>query len=330
MKPSTVRSLPCNVRPAQRPPAALWIARLSPLRPALGRVATKLGVALAISAVIAQVSAQPASSPVAQAPQTIALIAAVGDRIQWVRQLPQVGSNLENFKRSTLPVPGQGLNFAALRGLDEAFEQSEPQTRRVLLSFNPSPDDASRLSAAKGIARDELTLNLLRNYLGPMPERKRWSRIVAVTPKYVFGESSGMGSKLSGIGVYVQPLAGMNFDTMDSAPNEAVGNEVTWGPGEGSARTRSFSTRFVAPYFYFQIVTLDANTLEVLSVQARREYTKYWDPKSTAIDPEKQFTPEQLASSMERLVEKSVVKAIAGGSNVKVGPLQWAPGTERR
>jgi hypothetical protein len=325
MKSTTVHSLIHAQHPASREvtsrPVAL--ALNSPMVAAALCATLVLGAAV-FPAQAQSASAAPASSgSAAEAPQTIALIAAVGDRVQWVRQLPQVGSNLENFKRSTLPVAGQGLNYAALRGLDEAFAQSEPQARRVLLSFNPSSDDAARLSAAKGIARDELTLNLLKDYLRPMTERRNWSRIVAITPKYVFGESSGMGSKLSGIGVYVQPLASMNFDGMDAPPTEAVGSEVTWGPGEGSARTRSFSTRFVAPYFYFQIVTLDAKTLEVLSVQARREYTKLWDPNSTAIDPEKQFTPQQLASTMEGLVEKSVVKAITG--NVKVGPLQAAP-----
>jgi hypothetical protein len=257
--------------------------------------------------------------------ETVALIAAVGDRVQWVRQRQQVGTHLENFRRTNLAVGDQSLNFAALRGLDEAFEKSEPTARRVLLSFTPRPEDAARLAQAKGLERDEVSLGLLKDYLSAMPERQGWSRIVAILPNYAFTPSDGMGSKLSGVGVFVQPLAGMQYDSLDAPPTEAVGEDVTWGPGEGKEREKTYSTRFIAPFFYFKIVTLNAATLEVLNVQSRREFTKLWDPKAASDDPEKQFTPEQLAKSMEGLIEKSVVRAIAGSGSVTAGPLQQVP-----
>jgi hypothetical protein len=102
-------------------------------------------------------------------PLTIAMIAAIGDRLQYVRQRQQVGSNLEPYSRATLKVPDQTLNWAALRGLDRAIGEQNPQAKRVLLNFQPSEADYQRILNARNDKRGAVTTDVLLPYLRAMP-----------------------------------------------------------------------------------------------------------------------------------------------------------------
>lgn len=269
-------------------------------------------------------TAAPASGPEASArPQVIALVAAVGGQVTMVRQRQSVGSHLEPFHRQVIPLKGQTLNMAVLNGLDRGIEQDEPQAQRVLLAWNPPEELQARLAELRGPARDDAMLDALIEHLRPMPERQGWDRIEAIMPKYFRAEMRGMGSKLQGIGVYVQPLERQLLD-IDGDGNisssAAVGDDGTGrrviNPRTGAVNNAS---TYVAPYMYFERVTLDARTLAVLARKQQFDASKYHDPMSNARDVSGHLTPEMLTEKMLALAERSAYQSVRGkGSSVDV------------
>ncbi len=256
-------------------------------------------------------AAAPATTP-ATAPRVFALVAAVGDQFQYVRQKESVGSNfIDNHTRQTLKVPDHSLNYAVLRGLDRAVEADFPGSERVLLAVKGVPE----IQAALPQDREALTMKHVLGVLEANPARKDWDQIIVVVPKWLMSGRQGIGGKLTGIGVYVQPL-GEEMDKSGDFVDDVV---------EDTAREQVRSRRFVAPYFYVQVTTLDAKTLKVIKSESRYDFRKIVDKESTALDVAAQFTPEQLASHMQRFVETSALKAVnekADTGTVQVGPVK--------
>ncbi len=256
-------------------------------------------------------AAAPATTP-ATAPRVFALVAAVGDQFQYVRQKESVGSNfIDNHTRQTLKVPDHSLNYAVLRGLDRAVELDYPGAERVLLAVKGVPE----IQAALPQDREALTMKHVLGVLEANPARKDWDQIIVVVPKWLMSGRQGIGGKLTGIGVYVQPL-GEEMDKSGDFVDDVV---------EDTAREQVRSRRFVAPYFYVQVTTLDAKTLKVIKSESRYDFRKIVDKESTALDVAAQFTPEQLASHMQRFVETSALKAVnekADTGTVQVGPVK--------
>lgn len=256
-------------------------------------------------------AAAPATTP-ATTPRVFALVAAVGDQFQYVRQKESVGSNfIDNHTRQTLKVPDHSLNYAVLRGLDRAVELDYPGAERVLLAVKGVPE----IQAALPQDREALTMKYVLGVLEANPARKDWDQIIVVVPKWLMSGRQGIGGKLTGIGVYVQPL-GEEMDKSGDFVDDVV---------EDTAREQVRSRRFVAPYFYVQVTTLDAKTLKVIKSESRYDFRKIVDKESTALDVAAQFTPEQLASHMQRFVETSALKAVnekADTGTVQVGPVK--------
>ncbi|KPF67062.1 hypothetical protein IP84_14760 [beta proteobacterium AAP99] len=258
------------------------------------------------------------------------MIAAIGDRLQYVRQKQQVGSHLEPYTRATLQVPDQTLNWAALRGLDRAISQQNPQAKRVLLNFQPSEADYQRILNARNEQRGAVTTDVLLPYLRAMPQRQEWDQIMTITPAYRFSEVNGMGSKFAGVGVYVQPLArqSVNFSDGGGLAVDSIGpdgDDTTFAPRPGGTWERTRSSVYVAPYFYFELTTYDAKTLQVLKREQRLDYRKLYDRNVAALDVGKMFTPEQLSEQVDRLVENSVVRAVLGEGRVDRGDVKPVP-----
>ena len=256
-------------------------------------------------------AAAPVTTP-ATAPRVFALVAAVGDQFQYVRQKESVGSNfIDNHTRQTLKVPDHSLNYAVLRGLDRAVELDYPGAERVLLAVK----GVLEIQAALPQDREALTMKHVLGVLEANPARKDWDQIIVVVPKWLMSGRQGIGGKLTGIGVYVQPL-GEEMDKSGDFVDDVV---------EDTAREQVRSRRFVAPYFYVQVTTLDAKTLKVIKSESRYDFRKIVDKESTALDVAAQFTPEQLASHMQRFVETSALKAVnekADTGTVQVGPVK--------
>lgn len=180
-----------------------------------------------------------------------ALVAAVGDQFQYVRQKESVGSNfIDNHSRQTLKVPDHSLNYAVLRGLDRAVETEYPNSERVLLAVKGVPD----IQAALPQDREALTMEHVLAVLEGNPARKDWDQIIVVVPKWLMSGRQGMGGKLTGIGLYVQPL-GNDWDTSGELVDDSV---------EDTAREQVRSKKFIAPFFYVQVTTLDAKTLKAI------------------------------------------------------------------
>lgn len=252
----------------------------------------------------------------AEAPTTVALLAAVGDQFTFVRQKQSTGSNLEPFSRQTMQLQTQQLNYAVLRGLDRAIELEEPQARRVLLSWTAPAEVKAAMEKSYVNNRNEVLLDALRKYLASMPERKQWDRIEAIVPHFSYRGVKGLGTKLSGIGVYVQPLQSMSVDINgegDIESSERNGSYFTVDPNTGD---KSNYSTYVAPYFYFDRVTLDAQTLKVLSRKPQMDSIKYHDPTSTAVDVARQLSSAQMIDKLLDLAEKSAYRSVRGSVEV--------------
>ena len=277
----------------------------------IAAAAISLPVSTVAQTAVTPATIAPAAAP-ATAPRVFALVAAVGDQFQYVRQKESVGSNfIDNHTRQTLKVPDHSLNYAVLRGLDRAVELDYPGAERVLLAVKGVPE----IQAALPQDREALTMKHVLGVLEANPARKDWDQIIVVVPKWLMSGRQGIGGKLTGIGVYVQPL-GEEMDKSGDFVDDVV---------EDTAREQVRSRRFVAPYFYVQVTTLDAKTLKVIKSESRYDFRKIVDKESTALDVAAQFTPEQLASHMQRFVETSALKAVnekADTGTVQVGPVK--------
>jgi hypothetical protein len=293
-----------------------------------------IAAALALAAVpqlsVAQTTAPSVGAPAATAsassgstaPKVFALVSAVGDQFQYVRQKESVGSHLDPFVRNTLTVPDHALNNAVLRGLDRAVGAEYPDSQRIFMAMRP---DLS-IQTALPQEREALTMRRVMDMLEKHPQRNEWDQVIVVAPKWLMSERQGMGSKLSGIGLYVQPL-GSELDTSGEFVDDSV---------EDMGRQQVRSRRFVAPFFYVQVTTLDAKTLKTIRSESRYDFRKIVDKDSTALDVAAQFTPEQLASHMQRFVETSALRAVsekADSGTVQVGPVKTvtepAPGKKQ-
>lgn len=237
----------------------------------------------------------------AERPRTIALISAVGDQFTYLRQKQTVGSNLEPYTRRVFTLSNGVLDAIVLRGLDRALQQSDPDAKRVFMRLNP-PEMAGVYAHNRG----DVAIGKIVSQLEKMPERQNWDRIIVVTPSYQFTAHSGMGSKLQGIGVYVQPLKNDNREFEENFGGMEEFETVS--PDDRTKKSRS--STYVAPYSYTQLWILDAKTLQVLQQEVNHQVTKLYDQDSTALDVQNQFSVDQLAGHIETFVERSSARAL--------------------
>jgi hypothetical protein len=252
--------------------------------------------------------ALPATAKQGERPLTYALISAVGDRFTFVRKKQSTGTNIiDTFTRKVVKIPDNALNSAVLRGLDRALAQSEPASTRVFLSL-----DAAELDNVLPQDREAVALGKVVSAVEKMPQRKDWDKIVIVAPKYMQSEYSGMGSKLAGLGVYIQPLRGAPLSSITPDSTNAdldaggLGDSDTTSP-DGS---KSNSKRYVAPFSYLQVWVLDAKTLNVLEKNARHDFTKLFDKESAALDVANSIPDDLVAARILRLAERSAAGAM--------------------
>ncbi len=262
-------------------------------------------VAIAQASTATATTAAP-SAVVAEKQQIFALVSAVGDQFTFVRQKQITGSNiLDNNIRNVIRVPGNGLNLSVLRGLDTAITAAHPDSKREYITLNHAEMEGV---AAKD--REEVAIGKIVAALEKHPNRLNWEKIIVATPKYLFTERAGMGPKLNGIGVYVQPLSSAVLEGQDGNPDidaSGQGESDTTNPEDG---TKNRSKVYVAPFSYIQLYVLDPKTLRVIEKVARHDFTKLNDPNSTALDVGRSIPVEMIASRMNALIERSAAKAL--------------------
>ena len=248
-------------------------------------------------------------APAPKKPTVYALVSAVGGSITFVRQREQVGSNrVDTFHRLNVPIPDSSLDSAVLRGLARVIRGNEPDAEIVYMRLNPR-----ELEGVTAHKRGEVAIGKLARAFDGTPERMKWDRIIVITPKYLFPGHRGMGSKLEGLGVYVQPLYSatgpsnaLGGGVEDLAPGGIASEEDATTPEGETVRT----ARYLAPYFYTQLWILDAKTLQVLDTEERYDFQKIYDPHSSALDVQQSFTPEQLSGHLEKFVERSAARSL--------------------
>jgi hypothetical protein len=239
----------------------------------------------------------------AEEPRTYALVSAIGSTFLYVKPRMSTGTHLEEFQRAELSVPDTSLDAAAMRGLEKVVRLSDPTAKFVYLRLNPG--EFNKVDAPE---KGAVAVGKLATVFDRMPERKDWYQILIVTPRYVAGERAGLGSKLSGIGVYVQPMdrgligqgGAVNTELYGADPGETAitpdGKEVQGGS-------------FVAPFFYTQVWVLDAATLQVIHTTERFDFQRIRDPSVGATKIENEVPPEKLGPMVETFVEQASARA---------------------
>ena len=267
---------------------------------------------------LAAAAAAYAQPGVAPKPKVYALISAVGDQFTIVTQKRSVGSNmLDNYRRDVMKVPNNVLNAPILKGLDRAIEQRDPGSTRILATLN-----ALEMDGVLPVDREKVAMKKLLAAFEKMPQRMDWDTIIVVTPKFQFSERKGMGSKLEGIGIYVQPLEKGSLGELADSSNDILGSdgEETITP-DGKPGKRS--GRYLAPYNYTQTWVFEAKTLKVLETSARYEFQLVYDQHSTAINIAKSIPIEKLGEVLANFVEGSVARGVGEAlPSVEIGEIK--------
>jgi hypothetical protein len=236
-------------------------------------------------------------------PKVYALISAVGDQFTYVTQKQSVGSNiLDNYKRVVMKVPGNALNTSVLKGLDRAIEQRDPASKRIFATLS-----ALEMEGVRPVDREKVAMGKLLSALEKMPQRAEWDTIIVVTPKFLYSAREGMGTKLEGIGIYVQPLESGNLDVDGGTDILGSEGEETITP-DGKPGKRS--SVYVAPYNYTQTWVFDAKTLAVLDTNARYEFQRIYDQDSTALNVANSIPIAKLADLLSKFIERSVARGV--------------------
>ncbi len=261
----------------------------------------------------ATAAAQPATAP---KPKVYALISAVGDQFSYVTQKQSVGSNmLDNYKRVVTKIPNNALNVSILKGLDRAIAQRDPGSVRILATLN-----ALEMEGVPPVEREKVAMGKLLSALEKMSQRADWDTIIVVTPKFLFSQRQGMGSKLEGIGIYVQPLESNSLEADGGGELLGSEGEYTITP-DGKPGKRS--SVYVAPYNYTQTWVFDAKTLKVLETSARYEFQRVYDPESTALNVGNSITPAKLAEVLSNFIERSVARGVGEAlPSIEIGDIK--------
>ena len=233
-----------------------------------------------------------------------AIASAIGGQLSYVVAKQSVGSHLEPYERTTLPIPDYTLDAIVMRGIDRVVARRFPDTDRVFMRLNPSQLDGVPQQERERVAFERLTAELQQ-----MPARQQWDRIVVVTPHYRGFERAGLGSKLHGVGMFVQDLNNLSeYDVVepDGKPGELRRN------------------RYIALYYYAKLFILDAKTLQVLESSPWLIDEKIHDSNSTAINIARSLSIEQLSSRLEAFVEKASTQALGAtlGGTVEPGEIK--------
>jgi hypothetical protein len=231
----------------------------------------------------------PATEP--GAPKAVyALASAIGGELGYVIAKEEVGSRMDPYERHALPFPDYTLDAIVLRGLDRVIARRFPDTDRVFMRLRPA-----QLSDVAPPDRERVAFERLTAELQKMPQRQQWERIVVVTPHYRGFERSGLGSKLHGVGMYVQDLT--SYALYDVIEPDGT-------PGQ---QRRS---RYIALYYYAKLFILDAKTLQVLESAPWLIDEKIHDSQSDAVNIARSLSVEQLSRRLKVFVERASTQAL--------------------
>lgn len=236
-----------------------------------------------------------------------ALASAIGGQINYISAKESVGSHLDPYVRRTLPVPDISVDAIVLRALDRVIGRRFPNTDRLYMRLNPAQLDGVPPAERDRAAFDRLTAEIQR-----WPERQQWERIVLVTPHYRAFESGGLGSKLHGVGLYVQNLNNNSeYDTIEP-------------DGTPGVKQRS---RYVALFYVATVHILDAKSLRVISSETWTLDEKIHDSNAAGLDVARAIDVDKLAARLEIFVQNAAETAVARtlGGRIEAGEIKPVP-----
>lgn len=238
---------------------------------------------------------EPSQTESGEKKAVFAIASAIGGQLNYIVARQSVGSHLDPYERTTLAVPDYSLDALVMRGIDRVVARRFPDTDRVFMRLNPS-----QLEGVPPPDRERVAFARLTAELQQMPERAGWDRIVVVTPHYRGFERAGLGSRMHGVGVFVQ---GQNNDSA-----ERQGNYEVIEPDGTPGRMRK--NNYIALYYYAKLFILDARTLQVLEESPWLIDEKINNTSSDAVNIAKSLTIEQLSSRLEVFAEKASGEAL--------------------
>lgn len=241
-----------------------------------------------------------------------ALASAIGGQINYSVAAEQVGSSIDRTVRNTLRIPDTSVDAMVLRGLDRMIGKRFPNTDRLFMRLNPAQLDGVLPQERDRVAFERLTAEIQR-----WPERQQWDRIVLVTPHYRAFESGGLGSKLHGVGMYVQNL------------NNNSEYDVVEPDGTPGSKQRN---RYVALYYMATVYILNAKTLQILSSEPWQFNEKVHDSSAAGFDMARAIGPDRLADRLETFVETAAEAAASRtfGGSIEVGEIKPARPEEKK
>ena len=139
-----------------------------------------------------------------------------------------------------------------------------------------------------------------------MPQRSAWHRIVVATPAWRAQARDGLARGIGGIGLFTEPLCQGDIRFCDTRSRPATAGVRAQTPS-GETETAS---RYVAPFFFARIRSIDPATLEVLDTQEVFEHDKLFDPDSGAMDMNQSIERKALAAKIVRRIETSALEAV--------------------
>lgn len=238
-------------------------------------------IVLVISAMPAIAIAVAEDSGVA--PKTYALVSMVGDRLTFVTRRPSTGSNFDTTLRRTEPLADDALDATALRSMQKAVNELAPGSKTQLLQVTwPIPRGTASTSSDEALA-------IARTALKEIANGRAWDFVVVLGPRREPGEAHRLGSKLDGLGFYVDPGAGHRIYRPQEAPDDRV-----------------YSDRFISPYAALQLWLLNAKTLEVIASQSVYGYCLQANAKAESDDPWQFFPPQEMLKMLMHVVDYDV------------------------
>lgn len=236
------------------------------------------------------------------APKTYALVSMVGDRLTFVTRRPSTGTSLDNNLRRTEPVGDDTMDAAALQSMQKAVNEVAPGSKTELLQITwPLPRGTFSTSS-------EEALNIARTALKEIASDRAWDFVVVLGPRRTVGEAHRLGSKLDGLGFYVDP----GGPHRNYRPQEQPDNKVS-------------SDRFISPYAALQLWLLNAKTLEVIASQPIYGYCRYANAKAESDNPWQFFPPQEMLEMLKRVVDNDVAEGARSMMRKGLGMAEVAP-----
>ena len=236
-------------------------------------------------------------------PATYALLSALGNRFEVIHVGQQTGSHLEAAKREAYMADANLINRLVLQGLDRAVKRLDPDSHRVYLSMDPGWDSRYRGP------RQKLPDSVLRE-LRKM-DRSSWDRLLVAVPAQRVEDKDGLGRRLQGMGLYVQPQcqSDMGFgNRMGSCENSfrpASGPEAHTPKGETMA-----ANNFIAPYTFLEVWVMDPRTLEVIDRSTHYGHRKLADDSGNITGLIAGWHDDFLATQIVEVVQHAAREAV--------------------